>query len=417
MVLCLGLISTSAVAQGGPSSLEFSFSNPGARSLGFAGAFAALADDATAAFANPAGLVQLTKPEVSVEGRFWSYSTPFIEGGRVSGVPTGILLDDTSGLRTARSDADLSGVSFLSYVHPRDDWSLAFYRHVLARFESSRATQGFFVDSAEFPRTADFRNLVNLEIVSYSVAGAYRVSEQFSVGLGVSYFDSNSVLLNESFAPIAVTLPEGPLGPNIYDPRAIFESAELELLGGPVAVQAGFLWHLSRRFDLGGFVRQGARFDVEAKLRFAPDAEPFADTGEIRLPDVFGLGTAFSSEGGRLTISFEWDRVGYSTLAETTAASEGIELDDADELRLGAEYVLIHRQPVLALRGGVWLDPDHRFRFVGPDPLTRAAFSPGDDEVHFAAGLGLAFRTLQIDAAVDLSDPVDTASISVIYTF
>ncbi len=52
--------------------LEFSFSNPGARSLGFGGAFVALADDATAAYANPAGLVQLVEPEVSVEGRSWS---------------------------------------------------------------------------------------------------------------------------------------------------------------------------------------------------------------------------------------------------------------------------------------------------------------------------------------------------------
>ena len=54
-------------AQGGPTTIQLSFSNPGARSLGFGGAFVALADDATAAFANPAGLAQLTKPELSVE--------------------------------------------------------------------------------------------------------------------------------------------------------------------------------------------------------------------------------------------------------------------------------------------------------------------------------------------------------------
>jgi len=52
-------------AQETPSTLEFSFSNPGARSLGLGGAFAAIADDATAAFANPAGLVQLVSLEVS----------------------------------------------------------------------------------------------------------------------------------------------------------------------------------------------------------------------------------------------------------------------------------------------------------------------------------------------------------------
>ena len=72
ILFALFLLATSAGAQTGPLTFEFSFSNPGARSLGLGGAFAALADDATAAFANPAGLVQLVRPEVSIEGRSWS---------------------------------------------------------------------------------------------------------------------------------------------------------------------------------------------------------------------------------------------------------------------------------------------------------------------------------------------------------
>jgi len=51
--------------------IQFDFSNPGARSLALGSAFVALADDSTAAFANPAGLLQL-KPgwEGSFEGRY-----------------------------------------------------------------------------------------------------------------------------------------------------------------------------------------------------------------------------------------------------------------------------------------------------------------------------------------------------------
>lgn len=45
-------------------------SGSGARALGLAGAFTALADDATAASWNPAGLVQLERPEASVVYRF-----------------------------------------------------------------------------------------------------------------------------------------------------------------------------------------------------------------------------------------------------------------------------------------------------------------------------------------------------------
>jgi hypothetical protein len=103
-----------------PPTFEFSFSNPGARSMGFGGAFAALADDATAAFANPAGLVQLVSPEISIEGRYWSYSTPYVSGGRIWGPPAGIGMDSTAGLRTSSSDRDLKGLSFLSFVYPKD---------------------------------------------------------------------------------------------------------------------------------------------------------------------------------------------------------------------------------------------------------------------------------------------------------
>jgi hypothetical protein len=91
--LFLGVLLVASIVRaqaGAPTIVRFSFSNPGARSLGFGGAFVALADDATAAFANPAGLVQLSRPEVSVEGGLWNFSTPFTEGGRLSGLPSGI---------------------------------------------------------------------------------------------------------------------------------------------------------------------------------------------------------------------------------------------------------------------------------------------------------------------------------------
>ena len=38
-----------------------------------------------------------------------------------------------------------------------------------------------------------------------------------------------------------------------------------------------------------------------------------------------------------------------------------------------------------------------------------------DDQIHYTAGVGLAFETFQIDLAADVSDLVDTASISAVY--
>ena len=78
----------------------------------------------------------------------------------------------------------------------------------------------------------------------------------------------------------------------------------------------------------------------------------------------------------------------------------------------------------LSIRAGVWRDPRHTMRFEGqPDPndayavLFSALFSTGDDEIHYSAGLGMAFESFQIDAAIDISDRVDTFSLSGVVRF
>src|SRR5256714_13717995 len=63
------------------SGLQFQFGNPGARSLGMGGAFLGLADDASAAEANPAGLTILRRPEISVEARNYVEAQIFTTSG------------------------------------------------------------------------------------------------------------------------------------------------------------------------------------------------------------------------------------------------------------------------------------------------------------------------------------------------
>ena len=46
-----------------------------------------------------------------------------------------------------------------------------------------------------------------------------------------------------------------------------------------------------------------------------------------------------------------------------------------------------------------------------------ALYQRGEDEVHVTAGFGLAFRNIQIDFGIDISDLVDTVSVSAIYKF
>src|SRR6202171_5251132 len=79
------LFATSLVAQNTDieslSGLQFNFGNPGARSLGMGGAFIGLADDASAAEANPAGLTILRQPEISIEARNFQEEQVFSTSG------------------------------------------------------------------------------------------------------------------------------------------------------------------------------------------------------------------------------------------------------------------------------------------------------------------------------------------------
>ena len=73
--------------------LQFDFLPPGARSVGMGSAFIAAADDATAAFTNPAGLARLGRREISAELRFKRLATPYLFGGRITGTITNNGLD------------------------------------------------------------------------------------------------------------------------------------------------------------------------------------------------------------------------------------------------------------------------------------------------------------------------------------
>ena len=106
-VLLAALTATPCWSQDSAGVAGTVFKNPGARSIGLGGAFAAIADDATAAFANPAGLVQILRTEISIELRF------------------------TASMEDSALDPghDISGLGFFSFVFPTKRWAFALYSH------------------------------------------------------------------------------------------------------------------------------------------------------------------------------------------------------------------------------------------------------------------------------------------------
>ncbi len=405
--------------------LQLSFSDPGARSMAFGGAFAALADDATAAFANPAGLAQLLTPEISIEGRNWDYSTPFSEGGRTEGLPSGFGIDDTVGIRMAESSNNSSGLSFVSIAYPIGDWSLAFFRHQYANLEFSSATQGFFSGGTDCcqVRALDQTASSDLNIVSYGLSAGYRVNESLDVGLGFVHYDASLEANVTQYLPDDDSVASV-FALNSYLPERTVLSQRSFIDDSNWTMTLGLLWRLSSSVRLGAVYRQGLETDFNIIVRAGeavdfgvPPGEVFGQgSASVDFPDIYGLGIAYQAPDGNLTISFQWDRVEYSDIPASLELDDQT-IDDANEFHLGAEYVFLRSTPIIALRFGTWLDPDHQMRATTDDPYLRALLPGSGDDWHYSAGVGIATERFQIDVGVDFADRVDTVSLSTVFSF
>jgi len=420
-------VAMAAPAQDFLTTVQFSLSNPGARSLGLGGAFLALADDATAAFANPAGLVQLTEPEVSLEGRAWSYSTPFTLGGRAAGQPTGLGIDITANAIVGSDSVGLGGISFLSVVFPLGRWTIALYGHQMANFESSFETQSIFITdpngdvAALLPR----RGGADVEATSYGAAVGMALTERLSLGLALSLLDTDVKGVTDVYFPDEALAPDllGPIyfGPSTFDPQNSFITASVEGSDTAMALSGGLLWTPGSGWRFAAVYREGPTVGggINEIRAGAFHPQPIGTilsrtSGSVSLPDVFGVGVARRFVRDHLTVSLEWDRVEYADLIEDDDLQS---VANGTEIHLGLEYALLQTRPVVAFRLGAWLDPDHTIRVAGDNALLAAFFPPGKDTIHFAAGLGVAAERFQIDLGLDLSELRDTVSLSALYRF
>jgi len=247
-----------------------------------------------------------------------------------------------------------------------------------------------------------------------------------SLGIGISYFVGSIDVSGSSY--LVDRFPETFWESNSFLADRVFESSRFLSESSDWGINVGILWRFAEGWRLGGVYRQGPDLGYTIANRAGPAHwEPEgSDLGRvsglrISLPEVYGVGVAYRSPSGSVTVGFEWDRVEYSVIMETLGSevvdTTDVSLDDADELHLGFEYVFLKSTPLIAVRAGLWRDPDHRFRYEGDDPVQRALFHPGEDAVHISVGAGIAFKRLQIDIGADFSDAVDQFALSAIFSF
>jgi long-subunit fatty acid transport protein len=423
--------------------IEFNFSNPGARSLAMAGAFTALGDDATAAYANPAGLMILARPEVAGELRHFTFSVPYVDRGHPIGTPTGLGLDTIGGLESRAPETSASGLSFLSFTYPADRWAFAIYRHQLAKFRTEVNSTAIFTtgESGFINRLFPTQGELSIDIVNYGVSGAYKLFDNLLVGAGLSYYlgsvDGVQRRYGHGIPGNRGTGPGEDFGEPVYTEDNLVNYTLQKGNDSDLAFNVGLIYKPTSKWVVGWVFRRGPSIDVQAARYFVGadrSATLFkATTNPFRVPDVFGAGVAYRPSAG-LVVALDVDHVRYSQLVQdigdllTRNVNDPVFLnytvDDAIEVRLGGEYLVRTTVP-FAIRLGAWHDPDHRIRYQAA-PITAGdaqlfssiAFQKGEDQIHVTGGAGIVFTNVgQIDLGVDVAGDGTTVSLSFVTRF
>jgi hypothetical protein len=414
--------------------LQWDFVNPGAKSLAMGGAFTGLADDATAGYANPAGLRELGRTEVSIEARGRWLSSLFLQRGRLSGSPFNEGDDRIAGPVFEESTDNSFRLPYVSVVWPRPQqgWAIAGFRHELSRVNQYSLSNGVFQqDPTELTSRREMpqEGIRKITITSYGVAAALEINPRLAIGGTLNVhrmnllsqfrrFDVDGFLgppiLNVVLGRSTQTGKDTAVTPNI-GARYCFKACEDRQTA---SARVGFVY------------RQGASFDFDTQ------SGPNFRENRFRVPHTFagGLAVEIPREGRRLLLTGEVKRATYSRLIEDFVTDQGVDfgvenqvkMNDGTEFHAGAQYTIETAAWLPRFRAGIWTDPDHSVKFVpGPtathpetrlkDELLSVAMSAGKSRTHYTGGVGLTFSpTVEWNFGADFASETTIVSTSVI---
>lgn len=450
---------------------RFNFINPGARSLGLGGSFVAIADDSTAALANPAGLVWLKKPELFEEFRVRTVDST--ETTDTLPLTSAGVMGDISSSTAPRNTFS---PSFFSYVYPAGKWAVGISRQELLNVDN-RTNNTFNLDLFGIGNVIfQGDGSIDTEISNWNVSGAYKITDNLSVGASLVYsilkmdagvdntiLDPNGLLIDDGDPNTPCLACSTPIG---------FYTTRIHDVDSDVSYNLGISWNINKYVTAAASYRKGARFLVSNEImqtftNGTPFFEPFISDPNVigpatdvtfHVPDSYSLGFAYRPLD-RLTVTVEGTRIEYEDLLDGFTSglniltfkdcnqdqcSPGNEdvgahfvVEDRTEVHLGAEYIFTVGTNPLAVRVGYYSDPDNRvradfeghslstfgsFSFTPPDgesTLSRSeSFPARADESHYTVGAGLVIQErFQIDVALDFSDIADQYVLSSIYRF
>ena len=384
---------TSGEDKGGQPPVQFNFAPPGARSLGMGAAFIGLADDATAAASNPAGLTILTKPEISGHFRNSRFKNEF--PNTVTQVGVGSF------------EKTVSSPSFFSVVVPKGSVAVSAYYQRSVDYANASSFSGRFPDLPNLLDTDAVSTDFLVENLGLSLA--LKLGSKASVGGSVRRTNTK-VVFNQS---IRFTAPNVPGASDTF-------TATMSDSANKVTFNAGVLVNPTSKVSLGAVYKKGATFNFTQAFSEvfvfpgAPtDTNSSTRSTEFTIPDAFGGGIAIRPSD-HFTVLADVVHITYSdisaegTLFAESSQSGAEKIKDGTEIHGGLEYTFsAGKSSLVALRAGAYTDPDH-------DGLKDV----DSKQVHGTFGGGVVFNNkIQVDAAFNIAKTVREGLLSMVVRF
>ncbi|WLQ13145.1 outer membrane protein transport protein [Hahella aquimaris] len=292
---------------------------------------AAIADDASVLAANPAAMSLIEKstfsgalsfidPNVEVDGTRNIGPLPNLDAGKDSAAPSAL-------------------VPAVYYVHPLNDQVTV----GIGAFSNF----GLETDYGNDYGASDIANKTSITTVNINPSVAYKLNDQFSLGLGINYVRAEAELLS--------TMPDS------TGPLARAKNVDLSGDGDTWGWNAGVLWNLSQDTRLGLSYRSKLSIKLEGDIK-SDTIAAFNDSGSLTvdLPDITEL-SLFQRINDQLAVHASVTYMGWEHFDKLEVKlNSGLDQvlkqenwDDSIRYAIGATYNVDNN---LTLRAGLALD-------------------------------------------------------------
>ncbi len=372
----------------------------GARAMGMGGAFIAVADDATAASWNPAGLGQLERPEFTFVGRAQDFrisepatNEPFLT--EVTGDFSNVFFGPAHKVNNSY------GFDFISFTYPIRAGRIklvsqfSYQRSLNYDMRSSEENIGFLseyynIDGVLFQSgegSIAYNEKYSGGIDTFSFSLGTRIFRRLNIGISLNYWTNGFIGNLES--QIRSTLVFSESGQSV---EAIFPKEKqftaLEVRG--INVNVGLLVEVTNRLKIGAVYKSSfnPKLDLEIVLEEEgrPGSQVYETKSRLKWPQTWGVGVSYRPIDV-LTVAVDYTQTQWSRSIIKDYNDKGLfrdvffptlypvlpELDDEEEdeddifypqkntrqLRLGLEYVFLGKKHIIPVRVGVFADTQY----------------------------------------------------------